>query len=191
MDVFIIRILEALMIYMLVIFVFSRLFVPHLGFRKEPLPRVIPKSMEKEIGRLKKRYKSPLDFAKAAYDVISRKYEGSHIFAYYRWDLVFSRNLGKLWSRKGYLPCNQQNLIYRVFLVKSGLLSDDQIRLRHTPIYAMVHQYVQISCKGNWIDVDLWASQCGIPFGKRANLFTIAFIEKHLYGRAKVIYTRR
>jgi len=191
MNMLVVRLIEFAILYFLVIFLFSRLFVPHLGFRKEQLPKVIPKDMEKEIKKLKRSCRSPLDFAKSAYSLISRKYEGSHVFAYYRWDLLFSRDIGKLWSRKGYLPCNQQNLIYRVFLVKSGFFSDGQIRLRHTPIYALIHQYLQLNYRGKLIDVDLWASQCGIPFGSRANFFTIAFIEKHLYGRAKVIYTHR
>ena len=182
-----ISVIEAIILYLLVMFVFSRLFVPHMGFWKDSLPAKIPKSMEREISSLKKRHKTPLLFAKAAYSLLAQKYKGSHVFTFFRWDLLFSRDLFKLWSRKGYLPCNQQNWLYRIFLVRSGLFSDDQIMMGYTPIYLQIHQYVRIKIGGKWIYVDLWASQCGVPFGSRANFFTIAFIEKHLYGRAKVI----
>lgn len=184
-------VIEIVVLYLLVMFVFSRLFVPHLGFWKEPLPKSVPKSLGKSVASLKRKHKTKLAFAKAAYDIIASKYKGSHVFTFFRWDLLFTRDLDVLWSRVGYLPCHQQNLLYRIFLVSSGVFSDDDFRLRHTPIYLQIHQYVQVRIGGKWVDVDLWASQCGIPFGKRASFFTIALIERHLYGRAKVIYTRR
>ncbi len=181
-----IRLIEVFILYLVIVFIFSRLFVPHLGFRKEPLPKKIPKSLLNTIAKLKRKNKTPLSFAKAAYDLISTKYEGSHVMTFFRFDLLFTRDVNLLWSRKGYLPCHQQNLLFRIMLVKSGLFSDDDVRTRHTAIYGMIHQSVQIKIK-DWVDVDLWARQCGIPFGRRAKFFTIAFIEKHLYGRAKVI----
>jgi hypothetical protein len=182
-----IAVLEVIILYLIVMFVLSRLFVPHLGFWKEPLPLQIPGELSRTIVRMRKNHKPPLSFAKAAYSLLSQKYEGSHIFTFFRWDLLFTRDVNVLWSRRGYLPCHQQNLLYRIFLVKSGLFSDEDFRLRHTPIYLQIHQYVQVKIGRKWIDVDLWASQCGIPFGRRANFFTIALIEKHLYGRAKLI----
>jgi len=181
-----IRLIEAFILYLIVVFLFSRLFVPHLGFRKEPLPKKIPKGLLSTISSLKRKNSTKLSFAKAAYDLISTKYEGSHVLTFFHFNLLFSRDLNFLWNLKSYLPCHQQNLLYRIMLVKSGLFSEDDIRIRHTAIYGMIHQYVQIRLN-KWTDVDLWARQCGIPFGSRANFFTIAFIEKHLYGRAKVI----
>ncbi len=172
------------LLYLFVVFFLSRFFVPNIGFRREPLPKHIPEDMQQAITKLKQKNRTSLGFAKAAHSFLANNFSGTHALSFLRFDLLFSRNLEKLWSQK-VLPCNQITLMYRIFLVKSGLFSEAEIRVRHIAIYAMLHQYIQIKHNGKWIDVDVWAAHAGIPFGRRSNFFTIALIGKYLH-RQKV-----
>ena len=172
-------IIGIIIVYILCMFVLSRFLVPHLGFKKDSLPKKLPKSMETAILKLKRKHKDPLDFAKATYDFFASKYCGKHLYTWLRMDLIFSNNCTKLWNRRGYLPCTHQNYLYRIFLVKSGRFKDDQIRVRHHLALIALHQDLQINHKGKWINVDVWAANCGVPFGKQETWFV--FLKNHVF----------
>ncbi len=173
-------VIVVVLLYLFLVFFLSRFFVPNIGFRREPLPKHVPEGMQRAITKLKQNHRTPLGFAKAAHAFLASKFSGTHALSFLRFDLLFSRDLEKLWSQR-VLPCNQITLMYCIFLVKSGLFSEEEIKVRHMVIYAMLHQYVQINHNGKWVDVDVWAAHAGIPFGKRSNFFTIALIGKYLH----------
>lgn len=138
--------------YLFVMFVLTRLFVPYLGFWREPLPKSLPAGFLNTIRRLKARNRSPESFARAAYALLIRKYFGSHIFTILRLDLVFSRDIARMWKRSGYLPCNQQNWLLYAALIKSGLFAPEEVRFRITITkVGFIHQYMQVRLNKKWV----------------------------------------
>lgn len=163
---------QAIILYVIVVFVLSRIFVPHFRFWREPLPKRIPRRMQEEIRKIKQQHRSKRAFAKAAHKFLAKRYSGGHWQLYFRWDLIFTEDLQKLWSRRGYIPCHQLNWLYRVMLVKSKVFSEDEVRVRTIPLYAIPHQFVQIKVGDEWVDVDIWARHLGLPFGERVHWYT-------------------
>jgi hypothetical protein len=153
--------------YFVFMFFVTRFIVPYMGFWKERLPSKIPSSLDLKIRELKKNNKSPEKFVRAAYDLLRRKYHGSHALTFLRPDVVFSRNLGKMWARSGYLSCNQVNWILFIMLIRSGSFSENDVRFKcaFTP-RLMIHQYAEVRLKGKWTPVDVWGSRYGRKFGE-------------------------
>ena len=56
------NIVTLLIIYIVVVFILPRFFIPYLGFRKSKVPSRIPKEMQKTISKLKKQSKNKEDF---------------------------------------------------------------------------------------------------------------------------------
>ena len=59
-------IIGLIVLHALVFFVLSRLFVPFLGFSKEPLPKSVPKQMQDDINKLKGKSGSKEEYANDA-----------------------------------------------------------------------------------------------------------------------------
>lgn len=153
--------------YFVFIFFVTRFIVPHMGFWKESVPRRINSSLDAKIRELKRKNKSSESFLKAVYDLLRKKYHGSHALTFLRPDIVFSRSLDKMWSRSGYLSCNQINWILYIMLVRSGVFSECDVRFRYavTP-RLMIHQYAEVRLRGKWTPVDVWASRYNRSFGE-------------------------
>ncbi len=157
--------------YLFVMFVLTRLFVPYLGFWREPIPKTLPLGLLNVIRNLKSKNRSQERFAQAAYAFLAKKYFGSHILTVVRLDLVLSRNLVHMWARSGYLPCNQQNWLLYIMLVRSGLFVPEDVHFRITITkVGFIHQYMQVMLNKNWVSVDTWGSKYGVPFGKHSGL---------------------
>ena len=138
--------------------------IPHL-FSKKSIPRRIP-SMKKEILLLKKT-KTKRECLKKAYDIITSKYRGGRVETYLRFHQLFMHDPQKLWKRKGFLHCTQQNYLLRVLLIKSGKFHDDDIQLKLTSIWGSPHQYLRVSLsERKSLDVDCWSKSFGTPLGK-------------------------
>jgi len=153
--------------YFVFMFLVTRFIVPHLGFWKDSLPKEIPSSLMFTIRDLKKKNNSGEKFVRAAYGLLQNKYHGSHALTFLRPDVVFSRNLDRMWSRSGYLSCNQINWILYIMLVRSGFFSESDVRFRctMTPRF-MIHQYLEVRLRNKWVSVDVWASRFGRKFGE-------------------------
>lgn len=167
----ILEIILIILLYILVIFVLSRLIIPHLGFKKEPLPTKIPKSMQQAINKIKKRSKNKNDFLKKSYYFFTGKYCGSRLKTFTKFGLLFKRDIGYYWQKQGFLQCNLIAFVFRTFLVKSGYFKDDEIKTRHTFLDFNIHQYLKVKINNKWIDIDIWAYKHNVPFGKHMRLF--------------------
>ncbi len=153
--------------YFVFMFLITRFIVPHMGFWKSGLPKNIPASLDAKIHELKRKNKSSESFLKAVYDLLRKKYHGSHALTFLRPDVVFSRNLGRMWARSGYLSCNQVNWILYIMLVRSGFFSEGDVRFRCTVTpRLMIHQYAEVRLRGKWTPVDVWASRYNRSFGE-------------------------
>jgi hypothetical protein len=153
--------------YFVFMFFVTRFIVPHMGFWKENLPKSIPSSLDAKIRELKRKSKSPQQFVRFVYDLLRNKYHGSHALTFLRPDVVFSRNLDRMWARSGYLSCNQVNWILFIILVRSGFFRESDVRFRCTITpRLMIHQYSEVLLKNKWTPVDVWASRYEKSFGE-------------------------
>jgi len=143
-----------------------RLIVPYLG--KTRLPSKIPEDLAKTIKKLKR--KTKLETAKAVYKFLTTKYHGGRHSTLYRWDLIWMKDLGKLWSKSGYMACNQLSWLYYLMLRKAGF-SEKEARLRLTWLNLNVHEYVELNINGKRYEVDVWAATFGWKFGTRPKIF--------------------
>lgn len=159
-------VISIVVVYFLIFFVLSRMFVPYLG-KSRPKIGEIPASMKQQINRLKKKYPTKKKFAKAAYDYLTGKYRGGKIEIIRQRELIFMNDLKKSWNRSGFLPCNQLAYLYYVFLVKSGLYSRDEVSMRITWCNFNIHRYVHLKLAKEF-DVDIWGAIFEVPYGKHA-----------------------
>ena len=157
--------LEAAIAYLLCIWVGLRLVVPHLGFRKEPLPETIPQNFEARIKKIGQESQDNFDFLKRAYAFVTTTYTGGRIRTITNFWVAFEDPVN---HAPGFLPCNAQNYLLRLILVKSGRFQDSDIEVRTIPLNIFIHQYLRVQVDGRTIDVDPWSSFLGIPIGKKS-----------------------
>lgn len=159
-----------ILLYFILVFFVSRLVVPHMGYRKDPLPAETPEEMEKEIEKLKKKSKTKIDFLENTYNFLTRRYTGAKIKTVMCFDYLF-KDVNWIWRHHGFQHCTNQNLMMRVFLVRSGFFKDEDIMIRHTFFDFDIHQYLSVNLNGKWIDIDLWGKFLGIKMGEHCSGF--------------------
>ena len=159
-------IIYLLLAYLFLVFFLTRMVIPHLGFTRTRLPDDLPRSMSSAISRLKRQSRSKRDFVERVYELLSSKYFGSDIDTFIDFNMLFIKDIKEIWRVEGYLPCTLQNYLMRIFLVRSGLFKEDDIRLRVTFIILNIHQYLQARIDGEWVDVDVWGAYRGVKVGK-------------------------
>jgi hypothetical protein len=165
-------------VYILIVFVLSRLFIPHLGFIKDKLPEKIPTNWEKIISELKNRAQSKNDFLSLAYDYIGRKYFFSGIPFFRRFNL-FTRfpslfyDLDDLYSVSGFMHCPYLNFLMRLFLVKSGFFQEEEIKLKHIFVNFVIHQYLEVKLNDKWVAVDVFEYSNGLKIGQHLKTFSL------------------
>ncbi len=157
--------------YAIVIFVLPRLFIPFMGFRKEKIPRKLPRRIQRRIHLLRKRSKNKQDYLKKTYNYLTRRYHGKRNTVLKRPGLWWEKNLQTIWSRKGFLPCHTFTHMMRIFLVKSRMFKEKDVRVNHTFYWFNIHQYLEVRVKKKWHKVDAWAKGIGIKFGDYGRLF--------------------
>jgi len=157
-----------ILLYIFVVFIGVRLFVPYFGFTKSPLPSRIPDDFDQTIHKINQQSKTNHEYLQNAYNFITSKYYGNRLNTI----LYFWRVFDSPFKRtSGYLHCELQNYLLRTMLVKSGRFTDNDIRTKVVPFNFIIHQYLDINVDGKWIHIDPWAKSIGIPFGKHAFLF--------------------
>lgn len=157
-------------IYISIVFIVSRFVIPHLGLSETALPDKIPAEMKKKIMELKSKTGSPREFLESAYDFLGSKRRSERLNTFLKFHYLF-KNLEFIWEREGYIPCTQNNLLMRIFLVRSGFFRDKDIKTKHVFANFVIHQYLQVKLDGKWIDVDVGEKQRGLPIGKHLGFF--------------------
>lgn len=142
--------------------------IPNL-FSKAKIPKSLPKDMQDVVDDIKES-KDKEDCLRKAYDVLSEKYVGCHV--YERFLDLFVTDLDKLWIKDGPTHCTNLDYLLRVLLVKSGFFEDEDIELKLTLIYIFPHQYLKVKLNENkFINVDPWGAKHRIKFGNYASSF--------------------
>ena len=136
------------------------------------IPEKLPEDMQGVVKELKKS-KNLEDCLKKAYDTLSEKYRGYRIKTYTRIYELFSKDVNKLWNKKGFMHCTNINYLMRILLVKSGFFKDKDIEQKWTFIWFFSpHQYLRVKLdKNKFVNVDVWAKPYGIKFGDYAHGF--------------------
>lgn len=183
-------VLAYLLVHLFLFFVVSRIFVPFLGFKKHKLENDIPNEIMDDIHKIKSKTKSKKEFTKEAFLFLSKKFKSLWFHTLLRFDIVFLRDLNKIYQQKDFLSCNSHNHLLRIFLVKSGYYKDSQIEIRHTFLNFGIHQYLRVydnGDNGKFFDLDLWGHTMGVPIGKHARIFRpsslLSDIKEFFYGR--------
>jgi hypothetical protein len=126
--------------------------------------------MGKEIEELKNKSNSPKEFLELTYNFLGTKYHSERLATVLKFHYLF-KDLEDIWSRAGFIPCNQSNFLMRIFLVRSGFFKDEEIRRRHVFVNFVPHQYLQVKLDNKWLDVDVGEKYRGMPIGKHLKYF--------------------
>jgi hypothetical protein len=154
--------------YLVSTFLLSRLFIPNLGFKRK-IKEKLPHEAKEKLMRITKESK---DKNEALKKVIS--YQLSIFYSemrqvYPRFKFLFESSFNKLWEKKGFLHCHQQNFVLRRLLLGTGMFTEKDIKLKHTFCYLNMHQYLKINIGKNrkeWLNVDPFAMSLGYDLGE-------------------------
>lgn len=152
-------------VYLLIVWVGLRLFVPNLGFRKSPLPAELPPELAETIRALDASATDDSDFLQKSYGYVTSRYRGSRVRTLMNFWVAFEDPIG---HAPGFLPCTGQNHILRTMLVKSGRFTEEDIEVRVVPLNIFIHQYLRVRIGGKWIILDPWSAFRGVPLGKKS-----------------------
>jgi hypothetical protein len=151
--------------YFIMVWVITRLVVPHFGFRKDQIPSNIPTELNDKINELNKSSKNNREFLENTYNYITNIYFGNRT----KTITQFWRAFGNIFDKApGFLPCTGQNYLLRTILIKSGRFSEDDIETKIVPLNLFIHQYLKIRIDNQWIDVDPWSHFIGKRIGEKS-----------------------
>jgi hypothetical protein len=151
--------------YFLLFFVLSRFFIPYFN-KRIYIPEQIPKDMEKVINNLKKQSKNKKEFLEKAHEYLSKKYFGED-YAMFKDPACFFQRIDSVWTTKGFMPCNIQNQMLIIFLIKSGFFKKQDIKKIHMYYYGSIHQYIEVKINNKSMPVDIWSTAYGVKMGDR------------------------
>lgn len=151
--------------YLLIVWVGLRVFVPHLGFRKSPLPAELPVEFAVTIKRMNAEAADDFDFLKRSYEFVTSRYRGSRVRTLLNFWVAFEDPIN---HAPGFLPCTGQNHILRTMLIKSGRFSEEDIQLHVVPFNIFLHQYLRVRVGGKWVDADPWSAFRGLSLGQKS-----------------------
>ncbi len=161
-------VIYAILGYMAIAWTVPRLVVPHFGFKKKPLPDIIPVDFSALIQRLNVESKDNSDFLKKCYEFVTSRYIGSRTKTVTRFWIAFEEPIN---HRPGFMPCTGQNYLLRLVLVKSGRFSDAEVAVKVTPLNFFLHQYLKVKVVDSWVNMNPWSSFLGVPRGMKISFF--------------------
>lgn len=140
--------------------------IPNLLWKKK-IPDKLPGEMEAVINKLKK-IKNKEKLVRKVYSIVTKRYHGCYI--YNDFFKLFLTDMAKFWKSKGAMHCTNMNYLMRIFLIKSKVFKEDDIKLKLTLVdYCSIHQYLKIRINNKkTICADPWGEANGIRFGDYA-----------------------
>ena len=140
------------LLYIIGTFIVVKYFIPLFGYEK-PVIRKIPKDMQMTIDQLRLDSHSKEEYLQNTYLAITAKYQSEFGGMWKYFPLHFETSWQKIWQRKGYIPCHHFAHLMRIFLVKSGMFNDNDIKFKISIYDWCVHQYCVVKVNGIWIPV--------------------------------------
>lgn len=159
-----------IVLYLLLMFVFSQLFVPNLGW-KWKLDESLPEDVSKKMISIGKSSKTRKDVLEKVIDFMLHRVHSKFSQIAPQFSLLFEKSFNKLWAKGGFVHCHQHNLILRYLLLGTKRFTEKDITLNITHCYATIHQYSKINISDNpkskeWISVDPFAISQGFNIGE-------------------------
>jgi hypothetical protein len=139
---------------------------------KSKLPVEMRGEITQTVAMLQK-LKTKEEVLKAAYSIITSRYNGQHIATLTRLTDLFSSGIQDLWNRSGFLHCTNQNYLLHYLLVKSNKFKETDIKAKWTLYWGFSpHQYLSIKLNDQkFINVDAWSAVYGVKFGDYSHWF--------------------
>ena len=163
-----IALLFLILIYIFIVWIVTRMVVPHLGFFKESVPENIPEEFAKVIQDLHTQATDNYDFLKKSYEYVTGLYSGSRMRTITNFWVAFEN---PILHKAGFMPCTGQNFLLRVMLIKSGRFQNEDIKVKNVPLNLFIHQYLKVKVGNDWIDVDPWSDFLGMKLGQKSAIF--------------------
>lgn len=166
-------ILIIILLYFLVAFLIPIFILPnYLLFKpKHKITNPRLKQVIKKLNKIKNKEK----FAKAAFLYVTRNYHPSDPITFlFHLPKLFWHNQNKIIESPGFAYCHVQNLMLKTILLESKRFKQPEIKTKIN-FTTVLHQYLQVKIKNNWVEMDPWGYRKGIPFGKHLN--TISFLK--------------
>ncbi len=146
--------------------------IPHF-IVKEPIPPITNQGLLDAIEQVRKTG-SVEEAMQTGLNILSKKYISKHFSTLLLIWLAFEGDPNKLWQRSGFLHCTQQNFLFRILMVKSGKIRDEDITFGHSFVwYISPHQYLKVRLSDRMVAVDTWNYQLGAKIGEYATGFGV------------------
>ena len=144
---------------------------PHLGRHQHP--DKLPDFLEKLNKEFDRDAKNDEEFLKLWMDCLDEHFDAGHLTQFlspHRW---FETDLEKIWAdNKKPQLCTIYNYLLESVLLNSPRFGRDQISHKTVFLNFTMHQFLEVRLKdGKKLELDLWAYDMGVPFGKGARGF--------------------
>ncbi len=142
----------------------------------------IPKNLPPEIQTVCDELAALTDqesVVRRAHEILSTRFRARKYLTYPLLWKIFDRDLSRIWSRTSFLHCTHMNWLLKIVLVRSGHFVEADVREKWTFLTVISpHQYAKVRMHdGQWINVDVWGSTYGIPFGNYAHGFMLRYAQ--------------
>ncbi|MFH1592694.1 MAG: hypothetical protein ABIB47_04995 [Candidatus Woesearchaeota archaeon] len=129
------------------------------------LPVKLPKELKKEISKLRK-IKAKKKVILESLNFIKKNFESNSLLLFLKLHRHYYKDLSSILKKRGFFPCHILAFILRVLLIESGRFKEEDIKVHYTFYSGIIHEYLKVFVKNNWVNVDPWAYNQGVPFGK-------------------------
>lgn len=167
------------LIYFVMMFVLSQIFIPNLGWKRE-IDEELPSEAKKDLKRIGDSYKKKEDVLKAVVDymLVEKGFYGAYRQVFNQFSFLFESSITKLWNKGGFLHCHQHNFMLRYLLLGTKRFIDDDIDFIITNCVLNIHQYVRVNVsdsddKKKWISIDTFSISLGYKYGTTLPRFNI------------------
>jgi hypothetical protein len=160
------------LVYVVVVFVGIRLFVPYMGFGRFRLPESLSQEVLQTIRELENKSIDGQAYLAAAYNFVATRWHAGRMNVIFKAPLAFRTNLQKLWNSPGFAHCNTQNYILFLLLAGSKFFTEEDVQPRCVMFNFFIHQYLRVRVADRWVDADpAGASIRGKPLGEHIEWF--------------------
>ncbi|MCF7866189.1 hypothetical protein K9L67_05160 [Candidatus Woesearchaeota archaeon] len=164
--------LIVILIYVLLMFVFSQILVPNLGWKRE-LNEDIPLDVVKDMKLIGSSVKNKEDVLKKVlnYFTVENGFYGEMNRAFSDLVGLFEKSFVKLWYGDKFLHCHQHNFVMSNLLLCTSRFSEDDLILKVINCYTNIHQYVKVNVSDDnkikkWVVVDSFAYSLGFNYNE-------------------------
>jgi hypothetical protein len=171
MQLFLQLILSIFTAYILLEWVLPWLWYPHLG--RHSHPKKLPKVLQGKNQEFAEKAASEEEFIRLWMDLLKKRFHSGHLLQFLHPDRWFETDLEKIWNDSSTPQlCTIYNYLLECILLNSGRFPRKDISHRTVFLNFSMHQFLEVKLKdGRTLELDLWAYDMGLPFGKGAKGF--------------------